>query len=377
MHINFKITALTALIYLSFFSSLHANQTIPDSYPLRNPFEPSIITPNAIPIPAVKTNSSNQALHSETIYQQYTLNYVQAMELKEALQNICVNSKISAEPISNSIIFSGSKSDNEHIKQAIQNIDLPSKQITLEAKIISLNNEATKNLGVNWSWDALPQRFNNTSNKSNTSTSNGNFKFWRGYSFNFAAVLNALCSNGQAKILATPRIITLPNKKASIFIGEHIPVQTEKHNSSGDYTATEYIDAGIKLEYTPVINKDGSIVTAAVHTEVSTPTLISEIKNYKITSRTADTNVRMRSGETLIIGGLINDEEQRTLQKLPFLGDIPILGNLFKNRTHTKTKTEVILILTPYISAAGESPAIFQASAKTFQETANKEKQLH
>lgn len=101
------------------------------------------------------------------------------------------------------------------------------------------------------------------------------------------------------------------------------------------------------------------MITSIVHTEVSTPMLISEMKNYKITSRTADTTVRMRDGETLIIGGLINEEEQKRLQKVPFLSNIPLLGELFKNRTTTKTKTEVMMILTPHLTQAGESPAIY------------------
>lgn len=183
--------------------------------------------------------------------------------------------------------------------------------------------------------------------------------FWRGFAFRFNATLNALISNGKARILATPRIITIPGKEASIFIGDHIPVQTEKHDSSGSYTATEYLDAGIKLQYAPIISEDGKMVTASVHTEVSTPVLISELKNYRITSRTADTNVRMYSGETLVIGGLISEEQHRTMQKVPFLSKIPLLGELFKNRSRSHNKTEVLLLLTPHITEAGASPAIY------------------
>ena len=139
-------------------------------------------------------------------------------------------------------------------------------------------------------------------------------------------------------------------------------MQTEKHDNSGSYTATEYIDAGIKLQYTPLISKDGKMVTAKVHTEVSTPVLISELKNYRITSRRADTHVRMFSRQTLVIGGLINEEEQNTLQKIPFLGDLPLLGHLFRNRTKKSSKVEVILLLTPHITEAGASPAIHEAT---------------
>lgn len=124
------------------------------------------------------------------------------------------------------------------------------------------------------------------------------------------------------------------------------------------YAATEYVDAGIKLRYTPIINSDGSMVTAEVHTEVSTPTLVSDLKNYRITSRQADTNVRMKNGETLIIGGLIGEEETKSVQRIPLLSKLPLLGNLFKNTSKRKTNTEVLMFLTPYITEPGQSPAI-------------------
>lgn len=260
-------------------------------------------------------------------------------------------------------------------------LDVPSQQVTLEAKIIAVNREQSENLGINWNWDTIPQR-NEDHKSDNTDSDNssdneyfgGSFKFWHGYTFNFNATLNALFADGKAKILATPRIITVPGKEASIFIGDHIPVQTEKHDSSGTYTATEYLDAGIKLSYTPIVSSDSKTITASVHTEVSTPTLVSEIRNYKITSRTADTNVRMRSGETLVIGGLINEEEQKSIQKIPLLSNIPLLGELFKNRTTRKVKTEVLMILTPYITEAGTSPAIYN---QQLLETAVPQENIH
>lgn len=290
------------------------------------------------------------------------LNYTYAKEVNETLKTLFPDSKIGFDTASNSILFTGSAVEEARLRSSIKAIDIPTKQITLEAKIISVNQEAAKNLGISWSWDTLPQKDTKPSDDTENPEDNrynGSFKFWRGYAFNFNAALNALFSEGKAKILATPRIITIPGKQASIFIGDHIPVQTEKHDSGSSYTSTDYIDAGINLTYTPIVNQDGTMVTAAVHTEVSTPTLISELQNYKVSSRTADTNVRMRTGETLVIGGLINEEEQKSIQKIPFLSNIPVLGELFKNRSSRKDKTEVLIILTPYITDAGYSPAIY------------------
>ena len=291
------------------------------------------------------------------------LNFINASDLTETLQYMFPDSKISVIHNNNTLLFSGSAIDENKLKNTISILDKPTKQVTLEAKLIAINREDSENLGINWGWDKIPQKEDNSNlndeNDSNNDNYEGSIKLGHGYSFNFTSTLNALFANGKAKLLATPSIITIPGKEASIFIGDHIPVQTEKHDNSGSYTSTEYLDAGIKLTYTPVISTDGKMVTANVHTEVSTPTLISELKNYKITSRTATTNVRMMNGETLIIGGLINEEEQKNIQKIPFLSNIPILGELFKNRTNKKVKTEVIMILTPHITDAGQSPAIY------------------
>ena len=295
-------------------------------------------------------------------YTGYALSYAKAQDICETLQALYPG-KLAQDAVTNSILFCGTPAAHAQLQALLKKLDVATQQVTLEAKIIAVNRENSKDLGVNWEWDTIPQRSDTSHNNNNNDTDSsnnygGDFKFWHGYSFRFHATLNALITNGKAKILATPRIITIPGREASIFIGDHIPVQTEKHDSSGTYTATEYLDAGIKLAYTPIISTDGKLVTAKVHTEVSTPSLVSELKNYRITSRTADTNVRMFSGETLIIGGLISDEQQESLRRVPFLSDIPLLGELFKSRSKKSSTTEVMLLLTPHITQAGKSPAI-------------------
>ena len=302
----------------------------------------------------------------------FALHYTRAEDLQKSLSAILSSGKIAADPGSNCLLFNGSPAEARKIKETLQVLDAPTQQVTLEAKILSIMKSEEKNLGLQWNWATLPQYTtdnksdvrNNSSDKSASASGyQGHFHLWNGThaQFCFASTLNALITSGKAKVLATPSLITLPGKEASIFIGSHIPVVTEKHNNGESTYSTEYVDAGIKLQYTPVVSKDGYI-TSIVHTEVSTPTLISELKNYRINSRTADTNVRMRNGETLIIGGLISEEEQIQLQRVPFLSKIPLLGELFKNRYSSKSKTEVIMLLTPYLSEAGKSPAIYGKS---------------
>ncbi len=294
------------------------------------------------------------------------LNYARAEEIKPALAALIgTSSKISTDSVTNSIIFTGTPTDEARLRSAVNALDIATQQVTLEAKIIALNREDSKSLGIAWNWDKIPQNSDyygdNDDNDTTDETFGGVAHFGPSYEFRFNATLSALFAEGKAKILATPRIITIPGKEASIFIGDHVPVVTEKIENGVTVNTTDYVEAGIKLKYTPIVSTDG-LITSVVHTEVSTPTLVSEVKNYKITSRTADTTVRMRNGETLVIGGLINEEEQKRLQKVPFLSNIPLLGELFKNRTTSKTKTEVIMILTPHLTNAGESPAIYDTN---------------
>ena len=298
----------------------------------------------------------------------FPLQYVRAEDMQKSLSPILNSGKIAADTASNSLLFNGSPAEARKIRETLQHLDAASQQVTLEAKIISVEQSEERNLGLQWNWDTLPQYSadkNDGEKTSNTNSSSdsghkGHLRLGNRTQaqFRFTATLNALITSGKAKVLATPSLITLPGKEASIFIGSHIPVVTEKHNNGESTYSTEYVDAGIKLQYTPVVSRDG-FITSVVHTEVSTPTLISELKNYRINSRTADTNVRMRNGETLVIGGLISEEEQKQLQQIPLLAKIPVLGELFKNRYRSKSKTEVIMLLTPYLSDPGKSPAIY------------------
>ena len=297
----------------------------------------------------------------------YKLQYAKASEVLDTLKTIIKGDGLSADAVTNSIVFTGNGGEEAKLRDALTLLDVATKQVTLEAKIIAISVEDEKNLGVTWDWTVLPQ--SEDTGSSSSSKYGGIIDLSHGYTARFQATVNALITNGKAKILATPRIITIPGKAASIFIGDHIPVLTDKIENGTTTTTTSYVDAGIKLSYTPIVSDDGYI-TSVVHTEVSTPTLVSELKNYKITSRTADTNVRMRNGETLVIGGLINEEEQKSLKSIPFLSNIPLLGELFKSRSTTKSKTEVMMILTPYITNAGESPAIYNDKVKNASLTA-------
>ena len=164
------------------------------------------------------------------------------------------------------------------------------------------------------------------------------------YTFFFQAKLAALVSSGKARVLARPNVVTMNGRPAEILIGSEIPVVVEHMENGVKTTATEYRDAGIKLSYTPRISRDDEI-TASIRAEVSTPYLVPEMKAYRIVTRQADTMVRLKSGDEIVIGGLIDKETSKTFRKVPILGDIPILGKLFQSRSESTEESEIVIII--------------------------------
>lgn len=311
------------------------------------------------------------------------LKYARAIELKKSLDafSSSLKMKVEADETSNSLILSGSPNGIERVKNLLVQLDTPQQQVELEAKVVAINNTNSKDIGIDWSWEATPQYPEvTTENETLTvptyatdgttvtgsttitvpkttvtrSSNKGVIRFGRNpegypYEFYYQAKINALISNGNAKMLAQPKVTTINGKEARILIGDRIPIQVDSTDNSGKTTTTtQYVDAGIKLTYTPSINADG-LITAKVHTEVSSPTLVDSIKAYRITTREAETNVRMKDGETMVIGGLIGNDESETRNKVPFLGDLPMLGKLFQSSHTSKNNTEVVIFLTAHI----------------------------
>jgi len=302
----------------------------------------------------------------------YKLRYIRAVDIKKSLEPIMGSLKLKAEidEVSNSLLVSGPPTGCARIKALLAELDNPQQQVTLEAKVVAINKSKTKDLGIDWSWDVTPQ-YPEVETTDEVRDSNGNvttpakttitrtahkgtIKFGSSpagvpYEFYYQAKISALISNGNAKVLASPKVTTINGKEARILIGDHIPVLTEKTENGKTTTTVEYVDAGIKLTYTPTITADGT-VTAKVRTEVSTPTLVSDIKNYRITTREAETTVCMKDGETMVIGGLIGSEESKTNGGVPFLSELPLVGTLFKSVHNSKSETEVIIFLTAHTS---------------------------
>ena len=273
---------------------------------------------------------------------------------KEGIKGLVLNTDGST----NSLIAFGTPDQIEHVRHLLRELDVPYQQILLEAQVMALSKSASKALGIDWSWSTFPQP---STSSSSTTTSVTTTYFPIGlvtggdgkqYSMGVNATLNALITKGDGKLLARPNLLTFNGNKGTIFVGDQLPVVTPNATTAGGavtYT-TEYKNAGITLSYVPRINEDGQI-SASVFVEVSTPVSITldvggqKTTAYQITTRSAQTHVRMKDGDTLVIGGLISNSEIKSLNKVPLLGDLPILGKLFQSVSKSKNETEVVIFL--------------------------------
>ena len=168
--------------------------------------------------------------------------------------------------------------------------------------------------------------------------------------------VSALQENGRLNVLSRPYILTRNNQTATITVGEEVPIPTGSSQGTATTTTTfDYRDdIGIVLNVTPSINPDG-VVNMVVSPQITTRTgetvqISEDLFPEVFATRSADTRVAVRDGQTIVIGGLIEDQTTDSISKVPILGDIPIAGNLFKRTTKQKSKTELLIFLTPHVA---------------------------
>ena len=291
--------------------------------------------------------------------------------------------RVFINPEVNALILYGTPNEYERVKNLLETLDVELKQVSVEAKILAIDKEATKNLGVEWMWSTVPQypehdrdsytrtnsdgvvthyEENTYTRKSNDSTGYGIIRFGRsheGYPFEwyYGAKINALVTDGKAKILSRPNVKTIQGREAIINVGSSVPVPKISSTNTSTTTEIDYRDAGIILKYTPRVNADGTI-TATIHTEVSTPQYVADMGAYRFNTRSADTTVTVRDGEPMIIGGLIGAEEAKSVSKIPFLGDLPILGALFRNHRKSKSESELVIFLTAHVLGSNANETV-------------------
>jgi general secretion pathway protein D len=283
---------------------------------------------------------------------------------------------ITPDKASNSLVIMASPADYNNLVQVIKKLDRRSKQVFVQVLIAEVTLNKSRNTGMQLGAvgvDQINRYFgigafydpfgvvsslatsglaSATGSTASTSTSTINFPV-AGVPGNIGAVLQALDSNDLLNVLSTPNILTSDNKEAEIIVGSNVPFQGSSTITSGlSTTSIERKDVGITLKIKPQIS-EGDYIRLDLSQEISaigaTITVGNGSTDRITTKRSAKTNIVVKDNETVVIGGLIQDQDEDVVTKIPFLGDIPGLGWLFKTKSKTKTKTNLMILLTPRI----------------------------
>ena len=314
------------------------------------------------------------------------LKYLKAADAQNLLRKILSpKGDIKVDEVSNTLVVIDFPGNIDRVQELVHKLDVPPQQVLIEAKIIDITSKDLRNMGVTWTADYKPagdakglfdrgtraqEQLKATTTLAGTSSSlsGGQFKLdaltFKGLSI--TATLDALVRDDKAHLLATPSIAVINNQEARIVIGEKVPFKERQQTTTGTTETTKFIDVGTTLRVTPSINADGYI-TVRIHPEVSSVSALLDA-GPRITTREADTTVRIKEGETIVIAGLIKQEDNRTKSGVPILGQLPILDYVFGSRSKDQTQTELAVFITPKIIRSREEEQALSAQAAKKEE---------
>ncbi len=294
----------------------------------------------------------------------FELQYANADEVTEALA--VVSKDMRSYGSGNRLIVKAPQSIIEEIDGIVRQLDAKPAQVMLEARLVEVNTTTLKELGIDWAkitnWTQIVTEGDPGSSSNDALPSElpfvkyGKTDDWYRQVEAFEITLDALITDGNAKLLANSKITTMDNQPAEIFIGQTVPVVITSLQSGGvqggafQSVQLEKIDVGVKLNITPRISNDG-FITSLVSPEVSTIVAFVGPDNDlpQTSTRRATSVVRVRDGQKFFLGGLLNEETKEAVKKVPLLGDIPVIGYLFRHYRIEKTQTDLLIEVTPTI----------------------------
>jgi type II secretion system protein D len=265
---------------------------------------------------------------------------------------------------SNTLLLSASPRYFKTVQDMINQMDKPAPQVLIQVLLAEVTLDDSKELGIDWQYlDVGSNRTYKAGTDFGVSARTNGFSFSvTGGDLSF--FLRALEGQGRLEVLSRPQLTTADNQSGTINIGQQVPfIRDTRITEAGTTLSTvQYEDVGIKLTVLPRINPDG-FVRLNVAPEVSSVSSSSidispGVKAPIINSRKAQTTVTVQDGHTIIIGGLITTRDDIRESKVPILGDIPLLGLLFKSTTVVKERTELLIVLTPHVLRNGSSDEV-------------------
>jgi pilus assembly protein CpaC len=323
-----------------------------------------------------------------------------AGEIASAIHNAAPSARVRVTGTPAGVTIAGSvdtPQDAEKVKAAaraflgekeIINFELAvdmATQVTLKVQVAELSRTVDKQLGVSWSalgnigtigrFPVFPALTLNTNNSTATPVTNSNNPLNLGG--NFGALITALDNQGLATILAEPNLTAISGETANFLAGGEFPIPVPQGNQ---VTTIEYKNFGVSVDFTPTV-LNGNRISIKVRPEVSELTQVGAITLNGVTVpalnvRRAETTVELGSGESFAIAGLFQNNGSNTVDGLPFLKDVPILGALFRSTSFQRNESELVIIVTPIIVRPTEQQAAMHLPTEGFQYSSDIERIL-
>lgn len=281
-------------------------------------------------------DASAYSANAQNVARVYRLRYLKASDAGGTLKGVLPDGSYVVDDAQNAMVISGNADVQQTAAAFLRSMDVPSPQVLFEVRVADVEPQNDQsNVGL---------QFGGYDLSGQPTSGAASYAFARN-SLAINAHLNALVSQGRAQILATPKLVTLNNKEADLLIGQTYPVVYYDARLGGQQV--QFVDVGVKLRLKPTIGPDGS-VTAEMHPEYSA--IQGFVGGYPvIANRKVDSTLRVGNDQTIVLGGLLRDVDSQTITKVPFLADIPILGKVFQNRERTRTRDEVVFLITPHV----------------------------
>lgn len=322
-----------------------------------NKLNKKVVSENTIII--YPNTQQKSAQYEDTMIKVFYLTNTDAKKTMNLLKTMIKAKDITLQEDINAVIVRGRPGAIELAQKILDATDLADAEVVLDVSIMEINRNKASNLGIDLSPDSITAA---------VPTTNGTItarELLKGISPGDllitmpSAILNIKKEDLDANILANPKIRVKNNGKAKIHVGERVPIITTTVNQGVTTENVQYQDVGLKLSVEPVVRQSDEI-DLKLGLEVSSLGTKTVTTNgsivYQIGTRNTDTMLRLHDGETQVFGGLINDEERKTVARIPFIGEVPVLGRLFSNVDQSKIKTEILLSITPRVIRKFEMP---------------------
>lgn len=331
----------------------------------------------------------DQPFESKGITQVIPLNYAEATKVAELLSKLIdepqksseknttqQSNQFQADEALNALVVRAEPSVMSEVRNLVSQLDVRRAQVLIEAVIVEVTGNNGEELGVQWLLGDFADgpiagtSFSNVGTStqnvvsavaSGGTTSIGTIKGAlvggadKIGSLDVGVILQALATTGNSNLLSTPSVMTLDNEEAEFIVGQNVPFITGSSNTTSDttnpFTTIKREDVGITLRVKPQINDDNS-VRLEVYQEVSSLAASDnslDSADLITNKRSIDTTILVQDGDTIVLGGLIQDDEVESVQKVPLLGDIPLLGALFRSESTNKVKRNLLVFLRPKI----------------------------